>query len=106
MVKSPRKPLEYHVLGGQHFPMPSTEKFTIEQVKPFAWNHDSLRQEELKNKVKMITKCSQCCIFIFLALRMASCVLVYGTFLRVVGAEWFFMPKIPRKSLKYCRKVV
>jgi len=28
------KPLEYHALGGQPFWIPSTEKYTIVQVKP------------------------------------------------------------------------
>jgi len=29
-----RNLLEYHALGGQPFQVPSTEKFTIEKVKP------------------------------------------------------------------------
>jgi len=28
------KPLEYHALGGQPFRIPSTEKYTIEKMKP------------------------------------------------------------------------
>ena len=38
-----RKPSEYHALGGQPLRIPSTEKFTIEEVKSPFWNIHSLR---------------------------------------------------------------
>jgi len=86
----------------------STGKFTIEKVEPFAWNHDPLRptvknsEEELKNRVKRITKCSQCGTGIFIFPPSEWLPVCRSTLLRatVVGSEWLFMPRIPRKSLK------
>jgi len=42
----------------------------------------------------------------FFTLRMASCVLVCSLESGTVGSELFFMPRIPRKSLKNCRKIL